>query len=1277
MGSELQATVADEDGVDPAKVQYQWLRDGQEISGANGASYTLQAEDAGHKISVKASYTDNGNHAENLTSAETGSVSDGNTPPQNHEGTITVTGEAKVGSELQATVTDEDGVDPAKVQYQWLCDGEVIADAGGSSYRLVADDVGHKISVKASYTDNGNHAEVLTSTGTDAVANLPAPTLERDPQHQGGIIARPADGADYMEVQYRAEYGAKESTIVRKDPTTGEWSASGAYQSLDAKTGEVVIPPNAVEDGTTVRAYNSIGENGKGGHSDTVEVTADNDLSTVGLPEITQDSAHQGGMIIKPGANSDTLEISYTDEKEQAHQLTVYKDQFDNDQWKGKDLPEGVQVDATSGTVTLAPQVVKDRSEVQARSGDSAGNDFSDYVKGISDVNGVMPNQPGSVAISGEAKVGSDLTATVTDADGVPETVQYQWLRDGTPIGGATGNSYTLQAEDAGHKISVRATYRDNAQHDETPTSSETDSVADNVQPNQPGQVAISGSHKVNEPLTATVNDADGVPDNGVQYQWFNAGTGKDIAGATGNNYTPGVADAGQKFGVRVSYQDNKGHEENLTVSDDAVVQSAGKPTVGLIGPNVVNEGGQGNYTLKLDKPTHEDVTVTLEATSYFNGPAPKDIVYNKTVRIPAGETEVTVPLSVKDDHEIKSGSFGLGITGASGADVSTDAKLVTTRVIDNDAADGLPSVNISTDRPMLTAGETATYKVTLSKPANHAVTMDIRVDGSLKVGTGDDSDLKLSTQKITIPAGETEATFTASAKPDSVAAGQTTTFHLAPDNLQGAEMGKDPRWGGPQNNEVNGSINGANSTPQVMLVGDDAVVREGDQVTLKIQLSHATDHDVSVTVRSGSYDGSSFVEGGTQTVTIPKGQTSTSFTLTTKDDQVARAVNHADVFIENANGAEIARYRGHSVSINALDNDAHPAPTATKDGNGMINLTPGFDISQENNQLAYMQVRFTDRSGQTYELRAKLDNHAFSNQWGFADGYGINSFSGVTIDKQTGTVTIPQSLLQPGSEVSAQNHNDPYGSAASATTTTQADTTPTENVPTPPEETKPAEAATAPGGALHHETPVIAHGSEDDTAAHHAGGDSHHGLHVSDGIDTAAYSGLVNLDGEDLLHYLGEHSAELLAASKTASNHALHGGAGDDVLVAGHGAALLEGGAGADTFAYLLDSHDASGWNEPGKILDFNPQEGDRIVLAGGSGTKASVSSDEHGQHLHVSDDAGHTRTIDIASQGGKTLSAEDILSHVDIAPKGYSEPSYTAPQTHHLPQDDHSHLI
>ena len=170
-----------------------------------------------------------------------------------------------------------------------------------------------------------------------------------------------------------------------------------------------------------------------------------------------------------------------------------------------------------------------------------------------------------------------------------------------------------------------------------------------------------------------------------------------------------------------------------------------------------------------------------------------------------------------------------------------------------------------------------------------------------------------------------------------------------------------------------------------------------------------------------------------------------------------------------------------------------------------------------------------------------------------------------------------------------------------------------------------------------------------------------------------------MNLDGAALLSHLGEHSAELLAASQHSSSHELHGGAGDDVLIAGHGAQLLEGGAGADTFAYLLDSNHAASWNEPSRILDFNPQEGDRIVLAGGDHVKAEVSSDADGQHLHVTDDAGHSRTIDIASGNGKTLTAEDILAHVDIqTPQPSYEPSaYSVPQTPHLPQDDHSHLI
>ncbi|WP_314262098.1 glycosyl hydrolase family 28-related protein, partial [Cardiobacterium hominis] len=172
------------------------------------------------------------------------------------------------------------------------------------------------------------------------------------------------------------------------------------------------------------------------------------------------------------------------------------------------------------------------------------------------------PNQPGSIAISGEAKVGSTLTATVTDGDDfAADKVQYQWLRDDNPIDSANGSTYTLTQDDAGHKITVRATYQDNAGHDENPTSEVTDIPA--PPPNQPGSIAISGEAKVGSTLTATVTDGDDFAADKVQYQWLR--DGNPIDSANSSTYTLTKDDAGHKIMVRATYQDNAGHDENPT----------------------------------------------------------------------------------------------------------------------------------------------------------------------------------------------------------------------------------------------------------------------------------------------------------------------------------------------------------------------------------------------------------------------------------------------------------------------------------------------------------------------------------------------------------------------------------------------------------------------------------------------------------------------------------------------------------------------------------------
>ena len=79
-------------------------------------------------------------------------------------------------------------------------------------------------------------------------------------------------------------------------------------------------------------------------------------------------------------------------------------------------------------------------------------------------------NEPadGTPTISGVAQVGSTLTAEVADVDdvdGVPtdadgdKDVDYQWLRNGEAIPGATSSTYTLGPDDNEKTISVQVSF--------------------------------------------------------------------------------------------------------------------------------------------------------------------------------------------------------------------------------------------------------------------------------------------------------------------------------------------------------------------------------------------------------------------------------------------------------------------------------------------------------------------------------------------------------------------------------------------------------------------------------------------------------------------------------------------------------------------------------------------------------------------------------------------------------------------------------------------------
>ena len=116
---------------------------------------------------------------------------------------------------------------------------------------------------------------------------------------------------------------------------------------------------------------------------------------------------------------------------------------------------DGVAVTGVTGTSYVLGQ--QDVGAVISVSVDGATSPTSAVVENIND----LPT--GAVTLSGSAALGvalSVVTTTLADLDGLG-MLNYQWLRDGTPIEGATAVSYTPGTPDAGTAIAATVSYTD------------------------------------------------------------------------------------------------------------------------------------------------------------------------------------------------------------------------------------------------------------------------------------------------------------------------------------------------------------------------------------------------------------------------------------------------------------------------------------------------------------------------------------------------------------------------------------------------------------------------------------------------------------------------------------------------------------------------------------------------------------------------------------------------------------------------------------------------
>jgi hypothetical protein len=160
------------------------------------------------------------------------------------------------------------------------------------------------------------------------------------------------------------------------------------------------------------------------------------------------------------------------------------------------------------------------------------------------------PDEPNMVVkIDGDAVVGATLSAVVEPDD---SSADFQWLRcsgkrksECDKISGATEASYVATADDADHRLAVRARADGDAER------SDLTSVVEELP-----SVTISGQPIVGETLRATAVPSD--PTLTVSYQWLQCTAPdplacKEIDGAIASTYQVAATDVGLLLGVRAA----------------------------------------------------------------------------------------------------------------------------------------------------------------------------------------------------------------------------------------------------------------------------------------------------------------------------------------------------------------------------------------------------------------------------------------------------------------------------------------------------------------------------------------------------------------------------------------------------------------------------------------------------------------------------------------------------------------------------------------------------
>ncbi len=295
--------------------------------------------------------------------------------------------------------------------------------------------------------------------------------------------------------------------------------------------------------------------------------------------------------------------------------------------------------------------------------------------------------------ISGTPEEGLALTATAAVGDSHTSSIGYQWQENFgegyVNITGATGTSYTPTEADVGANLRLVATSMDSSGVGTESISSPTALVQDHL--TFTSMPVISGTAAVGQILTATAATTDN-SDATITYQWEkNSGSGfAAIAGATGLNYRPVAADAGDTLELIATATDPHGGNISTTVVDSTQVAAFTAQTLSNV--SIGTLPGNDKVTLTWTATVNAQSNGLITTPTYSGSITGSNLSPSSVSVVPAANSlnldTLTLGGEIFDDVN-GNGLLDGGESGISGVSVSVFAQDNTNSVLETVLTNG------------------------------------------------------------------------------------------------------------------------------------------------------------------------------------------------------------------------------------------------------------------------------------------------------------------------------------------------------------------------------------------------------------------------------------------------------------------------------------------------------------------------------------------------------------------------------------------------------------